>query len=222
MFSWGQGDMKRCACVWSRVVQICGVLPCLSYELLATPQGACCARKRPAKNRPCENRIMAWSFKHLRKHVIKLSAPFPVARQKHVSGNTLVRSYPKIRSKDEENFTPKMTFFRTLEIFFESGICSKSLLTIKPNKQKRMQLERLGGWRWEGYYSKATNEYLAWMSCHTRSTAVIPSSSSIYELSHLTQDGGGITQRPLPSVDMNVMSHWLHCRHSFLKLTPKP
>jgi len=38
MFLGVQQDIKRWACVWSRVVQICGVLPCLSYELIATPQ----------------------------------------------------------------------------------------------------------------------------------------------------------------------------------------
>ena len=32
MFLGGQRDTKRWACVWSRVVQICGVLPCLSYD----------------------------------------------------------------------------------------------------------------------------------------------------------------------------------------------
>ena len=43
-----------------------GVLPCLSYELLATPEGACSARKRHAKDGPGENLIAAWSFKHPR------------------------------------------------------------------------------------------------------------------------------------------------------------
>jgi len=38
-------------------------------------------------------------------------------------------SYPKIRNKDDKNFTPKMTFFQMLEIFFETGMCSKSLVT---------------------------------------------------------------------------------------------
>jgi len=54
---------------------------------------------------------------------------FPVVKQKHVSGNTLVNTYSKIRNKDDKNFTPKMTFFQKLEIFFESGMCSKSLVT---------------------------------------------------------------------------------------------
>jgi len=62
-------------------------------------------------------------------HVIKFSAPFPVVKQKHVSGNTLVSSYPKIWNKDDKNFTPKMTFFQMLKFFFESGMCSKSLVT---------------------------------------------------------------------------------------------
>jgi len=33
MFLGGQQNNKRWVCEWSRVVQICGVLPCLSYEL---------------------------------------------------------------------------------------------------------------------------------------------------------------------------------------------
>jgi len=61
MFFGGQRDIKRWACVWSRVVQICEDLPCLSYDLLATrtPQGACSARKRPgpAKYWRGENRL---------------------------------------------------------------------------------------------------------------------------------------------------------------------
>jgi len=61
--------------------------------------------------------------------VIKFSAPFPVGKQKYVSGNSLVSYYPKIRNKDVKNFTPKMTFFQMLEIFFESEKCSKSLVT---------------------------------------------------------------------------------------------
>ena len=95
------------------------------------PQGAYCVRKRHVKDGPGENRITACSFKHPRTHVIKFSAPFPVVTQKHVSGNTLVNSYPKIRNKDDKIFTStlKMTFFHTLEFFFESGMCSKSLVT---------------------------------------------------------------------------------------------
>ena len=34
--------------------------------MLAIPQGACCARKRPAKDGPGENRFTTWSFKPLR------------------------------------------------------------------------------------------------------------------------------------------------------------
>ena len=63
MFWGGQRDIKRRACVWSRVMQIFGVLPWLSYHLLATPQGACSARKRPAKYGWGENRLVTHSFK---------------------------------------------------------------------------------------------------------------------------------------------------------------
>jgi len=63
MFLGGQRDIKRWACIWSRVVQICGVLPRLSYDLITTPQGAYCARKRPAKYGQGENRLATHSFK---------------------------------------------------------------------------------------------------------------------------------------------------------------
>ena len=47
---WGcQQDIKRWTCVWSRVVQICGVLPCLSYDSLTTLQGACSVCKETCK-----------------------------------------------------------------------------------------------------------------------------------------------------------------------------
>jgi len=58
MFLGGQQEIKRWAWVWSRIVQNCGVLPFLSYELLATPPGACSARKRPAKYGWGENRLV--------------------------------------------------------------------------------------------------------------------------------------------------------------------
>jgi len=127
MFLGGQGDVKRSECVLSRVVQICEVLPCLSYELLATPQEACSAQKRPAKDGPDENRFTTWSFKPPRTHVIKISAPFPTVKQKHVAGNTVVSSYIKIQNNNDKDFNPKITFDRTLKIFWEFAMCSKSL-----------------------------------------------------------------------------------------------
>ena len=39
------------------------------------PQGACCARKRHAKDGPGENRFTTWSFKPFRTHVSTFSAP---------------------------------------------------------------------------------------------------------------------------------------------------
>jgi len=44
-------------------VQINGVFPCLSYELLAKPQGACSARKRPAKDAQDEDHFTTPSLK---------------------------------------------------------------------------------------------------------------------------------------------------------------
>jgi len=56
--------------------------------MLAIPQGACCARKRPAKDGPGENRFTTWSFKPLKTHVTTFSAPFPMKNECHVAGNT--------------------------------------------------------------------------------------------------------------------------------------
>jgi len=80
MFLGGQRDTKRWAFVWSRVVQICGVLPCLFYELIATPQGACSARNRPAKYGRGENRFATYSFTMT--HVINLFESFPGTRRR--------------------------------------------------------------------------------------------------------------------------------------------
>jgi len=98
-------------------VQICGVLPCLSFQLLATPQGACSAQKRPAKDAPkiashlSNPRRRTWTTRD------QFSAPFAVVKQYHVAGNKLVNFYFKILNNDDSDFDPKMTFFRALKIF---------------------------------------------------------------------------------------------------------
>jgi len=75
--------------------------------------------KETCKRWDGENLLYDMVFQTPRTHVISFSAPFSVVKQKHgtARGNTLVNSYLKIRNKDDRNFTPKMTFFRTLEIF---------------------------------------------------------------------------------------------------------
>ena len=80
----GQGDTKRCARIWSRVVSICGVLPCFSFQLLATPQGACRAQKRPDEDAPkiavhlSNPRGRTWTASD------QFSASFAVAKQYHM------------------------------------------------------------------------------------------------------------------------------------------
>ena len=129
MFLGNQGDTKRCARVWFKVVQICGVLPCLSLQLLATPQGICNVQKRPAKDAPkialnlSNPRGCTWTSRD------QFSAPFAAVKQYHVTGNTVVKSYLKIRNNNDRHFAPKIIFFRTLKIFREFGMCSKSLGT---------------------------------------------------------------------------------------------
>ena len=56
---------------------------------------------------------------------MKFSAPCPVVKQKQHAGNTVFGSYLKIRSNDDRDFIPKMTFLRTFEIFCELGMCGK-------------------------------------------------------------------------------------------------
>jgi len=69
--------------------------------MLAMPQGACSARKRPAKDGREENRSGAWSFKIMRTHVMNFAAPCPVVKQKHDAGNTGFNTYLKVRSNDD-------------------------------------------------------------------------------------------------------------------------
>jgi len=75
--------------------------------------------------------------------VIKFSAPFPVVKQKHVSGNTVVSSKPQIRNKDDRNFSPKMTFFRTLKPFREFGMFVNPFGRTKPPNKKGCNLNGL-------------------------------------------------------------------------------
>jgi len=90
-----------------------------------TPQGACCARKRPAKDGQEENRFGAWSFKPMRTHVMKLSAPCPVVKQKHDTGNTAFNTYPKIWSNDDRILLPKWLSFERLKYFENLGCVVK-------------------------------------------------------------------------------------------------
>jgi len=76
----------------------------------------------------------AWSFKPMRTHVMKFSAPCPVVKQKHDAGNTAFKK-----------FGAMMT---SCKIFFEFGMCSKNYRILRTNqttKQKRVDLKRLGG-----------------------------------------------------------------------------
>jgi len=97
------------------------------------PTGYRGMRRRKGPQRHCpkeikdlqgENRFTTWYFKPPSTHLIIFS-PFPVVKQKHVTGDTVVISYLKIRNNCERDFTPEMTFFRTLKIFWEFGMCSK-------------------------------------------------------------------------------------------------
>jgi len=115
--------------------------------MLAMPQGACSARKRPAKDGWEENRFGAWSFKPMRAHVMKFSAPCPVVKQKNEPRNTVFKSYLKIRSNDERILLQKWLSFECLKYFQNLGCVvevPKSFGRTKPHKKKG-GLKRLGG-----------------------------------------------------------------------------
>ena len=134
------------------VVQICGVVPCLSYELLATPQGACSARKRPAKYGRGENRWATHSFKP-RWRTWSTFSIFP-------SGKTGTR-----RREHRVYWFPSSVYWfpicdgRNCELLnsMMTQICKRnrphrvvkermSSYELNPPKQKGVNLEGLGGW----------------------------------------------------------------------------
>jgi len=57
VFGGSTRHQKMGLCMIQGCAHFCGVLPCLSHELIATPQGACSPRKRPAKYGRGENRL---------------------------------------------------------------------------------------------------------------------------------------------------------------------
>ena len=101
----------------------------VTIVVLATPQGACSAQKRQAKDAMkiavhlSNPRGRTWTARD------QFSAPFAVVKQYHIAGNTVINSCLKIRNNEDRDFPPKMTFIRTLKIFREFGLCSKSLGT---------------------------------------------------------------------------------------------
>ena len=102
---------------------------------------------KETRKRCTENRCT--SFKPTRTNVDRTWSffrTFCCGKMIYIAGNTVVYSCLKIRNNDDRDFPPKMTFIRRLEIFREFGMCSKSLGTNWTPRQKRVQLERLGGW----------------------------------------------------------------------------
>jgi len=107
-------------------VRICWVLPCPSFQSLATPQGACSAQKRPANPAKDAPKIALHLLNPRGRTCTarsQFSAPLTVVKQYHVAGNTVVNSYLKIWNNDDGDFAPEMTFFRTLKFFREFGMC---------------------------------------------------------------------------------------------------
>jgi len=97
------------------------------------PQGACSARKRPAKDGREENRFGAWSFKPMRTLVMIFSTPCPVVKQKHDPGNTVFNSYLKVRSNDDRILLQKCLFFEPLKYFENLGCVVKKFKILRTN-----------------------------------------------------------------------------------------
>ena len=72
----------------------------------------------------------------------QFSAPFAVVRQYDTAGNTVVNSCLNIRNNDDRDFSPKMSFIRT--IFREFGCVVNPLGRTEP-PHKKVALEQLGG-----------------------------------------------------------------------------
>jgi len=101
-------------------------------------------------------------FQTTRTHVMKVSAPCPVVKQKQDAGNTVFSSYLEIRTNDDRDFTPKMTLLRTFQIFWEIGMCSKM-----PNPRRRTKpptFETKKGAFEEAWTMKVTGGQLVTMS----------------------------------------------------------
>jgi len=94
----------------------------VTIVVLATPQGACSAQKRQAK----DAMKIAVHLSNPRGHTWtacdQFSAPFAVVKQYHITGNTEINPRFKIRNNDDREFPQKMTFIRTLKIFREFGM----------------------------------------------------------------------------------------------------
>ena len=107
-------------------------LPFLSFQLLATQQGACSVQKRPAKDATkiavylSNPRGRTWTAGD------QFFPPFPVVKQYDIAWNLLINSCHKIRNNDDRDFAPKMTFIRTLKIFREFGMLKNPLGRTEP------------------------------------------------------------------------------------------
>jgi len=86
-------------------------------QLLATPQGACSAQKRPAKDAPkiavhlSNPRGRTWTARD------QFSAPFAVVKQYHIAGNTLVNSCLKFGTMMTGIFLRKRLSFERSKSF---------------------------------------------------------------------------------------------------------
>jgi len=91
--------------------------------MLATLQGGLQCPKETCKRWTGGKLLWGMVFQTTRTHVMNFPAPRPVV--KHDAGKTAFRSYLKIRTNDVRDFTPKMIFLRTFEIFESLGCVVK-------------------------------------------------------------------------------------------------
>ena len=165
MFWGGQVDITRCEFEWSRLGQICGLLECLCYELLATPQGACSAERDLQK--------MA-VLKEICKRSTGTKCFGDIFFQTHDDArDQLFRTFPSGKSETCRRehgvywFLSSVYWFpiwdgRNCELFnsMMTQICSRnrphrvvkwrmSSYELNPPKQKGVNLEGLGGWTYK-------------------------------------------------------------------------
>jgi len=136
MFLVGQGDTKRCAKMWSRDVKFFGVLPCLSFQLLATPQGACSAQKRPAKDASKIAVHLANPWGRTWTARDQFSAPFAVVKIFKSQGTQRLNPVSKFGTMMTGIFLRKWLSFESWKSFESLGCVVNPLGRTEPQTKK--------------------------------------------------------------------------------------
>ena len=146
MFLGGQRDIKKWACVWSRVVQICGVLPYFPTNDSRRRKGT----RVPEKDLQNMDREKI-NWQHiLLNHDDQLFASFPVVKQEHVERITgcigFFHLFPICDVRNCELLNSMMTQICSRNRSHRVVKQRMSSYELNPPKEKGVNLEGLGRW----------------------------------------------------------------------------